>query len=110
VESSLAQSVAGNENEWRLFANWNSSGEVQLSLQNSGTKNESLFLKACSSRLAGTFMCRPVINPHNRLRAVAPEMARSHVLSVFFGKSFFRRGTGEHFFGAQMFAEAVAHT
>jgi ribosomal protein S19 len=55
-------------------------------------------------------MHRPVINAHNRLRAVAPEMAGSQVFAVLLGKRFLRRGTGEHFFGAQMFAEAGAHT
>jgi hypothetical protein len=55
-------------------------------------------------------MYLPVINSHNRLGAVTPEMAWSHVFAVLIGKSFLRRGTGEHFFGAQMFAEAGAHT
>jgi hypothetical protein len=84
---------------------------VQLNIWRVVGRSESKsFFKASPSRLAGAFMHRPVINPHNRLGAVTPEMARSHVFAMLIGKSFLRRGTGEHFFGAQMFAEAVAHT
>ena|ERR1035437_3269447 len=69
-----------------------------------------LFLKARAPRRAGELVNRLVVHANDGLREVAPEVIRRGVLAELFGKSFRRCRAGEHFFGAEMFAENRVHT
>src|ERR1035437_1017585 len=75
------------------------------SLAISSCSRSELFFVARTSRLADVFVNGLVVHANGALREVAPEMAGRRVLAGFVGEGFFRRCAGEHFFGAEMFAE-----
>src|ERR1019366_7555230 len=91
--------LAGRKRKMKAIAGMQGASHPPSQLQS--------FLKTRPRLFADIFVDRLVVHPDNHLREVAPEMARRGVFAQFFGKGFRRSGAGEHFFGAEMFAESV---